>query len=274
MTVNHRNVRLDLFSSKEVAEYLRRSDLAILPVGCFEMHGPLMPLATDAFEDWAMGLLLAEQWQCVCFPPIFFNYPGASAPWPGTTTIGPEISVEYVKAVVLSAIRGGFKRLVICACHGPMGFMAQMVIRSIHLETGHVVVHLNPYSKVQEALQGEFGFQGEDVMVLGALHVLGMDGAFDPSVTVEMPMEYPLADIGPLKELGVQVPWTLSRDYQHTGLNPRLKADDAARSAQVLRGVAAEFGRVPELFASYQEAMKRLYEEKPWDSPETWSDSV
>ena len=52
MTLAHRNVRLDLFSSKEAAAYLRRSDLAILPVGCFEMHGPRMPLGSpETFPD-------------------------------------------------------------------------------------------------------------------------------------------------------------------------------------------------------------------------------
>ena len=269
--VKHRNVRLDLFSSKEAAEYLRGNDLAILPVGCFEMHGARMPLATDALEDWAMGLLLAEAWKCVCFPPIFYIYPGASAPWPGTIAIAPEISIEYVKAVALSAIKGGFKRLVLCACHGPMRFMAQVIIRSIHLETGHVVVHLNPYAKVQNAFQQEFGFEGEDVMVLGALHVLGLDGAFDPSVAVEKPMEYPLPEIGGLKEGGVEVPWIFSKDYQHTGLNPRLKPEHAARAAQVLQRVAGDHAAVPGLFATYQEKMKQLYEDKPWDSPGTWS---
>lgn len=271
MNVKHRAVRLDLFSSKEAAEYLRSNDLAILPVGCFEMHGARMPLATDALEDWAMGILFAEAWKCVCFPPIFYIYPGASAPWPGTIDIGPEISTGYVKAVALSAIKGGFRRLVLCASHGPMGFMGQEIIRSIHLETGHVVVHLNPYPKVQTAFQEEFGFNGEDVQVLGALHILGLDGAFDPTVSVEKPMEFPFDEVGPLKQQGVAVPWTFSKDYQHTGLNPRLKPEHAARAAQVMHRVAGEFGNVPGLFASYQERMKQLYTEKPWDSEGVWS---
>jgi len=270
-TIRHRNARFDLLSSKEAAEYLKGNDLAILPVGCFEMHGPRMPLATDAYEDWAFGILLAEQWKCVCFPPIFYSYPGASAPWPGTIAIDPEITIAYVKAVAMAAVKGGFKRLVLCASHGPMGFLAQSIIRSIHLETGHLVVHLNPYPKVQEALKKEFGFNGEDVEVLGALHVLGLDGAFDPTLQVEKSMEFPSSEIAGLKAQGISAPWTFSQDHQHTGLNPRLKPEDAARAAEVLQRIAREYTDVPELLASYQGKMKQLYEDKPWDSPEIWS---
>lgn len=223
MPVAHRNVRLDLMSSKEAAQYLQRSDLAILPIGCFEMHGPRLPLATDAFFDWAMGILLAQTWNCVCFPPVYYVYPGASAPWPGTVAVSPDASIAYIKAVAMAAIRGGFKRLVLCASHGPMSFMAQSLIRGVHLETGHIILHVNSASQVEAAMQQELGFCGEDAMVLGALHILGLDGAFDPTMSVDKPMEPPFEERRKLASLGAQCPWTFSRDHQHTGLNPRLK---------------------------------------------------
>jgi hypothetical protein len=271
MPIAHRNVRLDLMSSKEASEYLRRNDLAILPIGCFEMHGAKMPLATDSFIDWAMGILLAETWQCVCLPPIYYVYPGASAPWPGTVALTPEVSMAYVKAVALAAIRGGFKRLVLCASHGPMGFMAQSIIRSVHLESGQVIMHVNACANIDSALREELGFEGEDALVLGALHVLGLDGAFDPTVSVEKPMETPFPERRELGALGVSCPWTFNRDYQHVGLNPRLKPGDAARAARAMERVAKSLAAVPDLFSSYQEKMRKLYEEKPWDTPKVWT---
>ena len=53
------NVRMELMTSPEVARYLQRSDLAILPVGCFEMHGPHVPLGCDTIHAHAMSVILA-----------------------------------------------------------------------------------------------------------------------------------------------------------------------------------------------------------------------
>lgn len=271
MPVPHRNVRLDLMSSKEAAQYLERNDLAILPIGCFEMHGPRLPLATDAFCDWAMSILLAETWQCVCFPPMYYVFPGASAPWPGTVAISPDASIANVKAVAMAAIRGGFKRLVLFSTHGPMAFMAQSVVRGIHLETGNIVLHLSPNAAIHTAFEQELGFCGEDAMVLGALHVLGLDGAFDPTMSIEKPIEPPFEERRTLAKLGAQGPWTFARDYQHTGLNPRLKPSDAPRAAKALERAAKDLAEIPALFSTYQEKMKKIYEEKPWSSPTIWS---
>jgi len=85
-----RTHRLDLLTSKEAAEYLERNDLAILPVGCVEEHGPLIPLGCDTFMDTAIALMLAERWDCVVLPAVPYVYTGASGPWPGSISVGPE----------------------------------------------------------------------------------------------------------------------------------------------------------------------------------------
>jgi len=69
MLDEYRSVRMDLMSSRDVQEYMQDNDMVILPAGCFEMHGPDMPLATDSYHSWAQAILMAKEWNCLTLPP-------------------------------------------------------------------------------------------------------------------------------------------------------------------------------------------------------------
>jgi hypothetical protein len=266
-----RTVRLELLTSKEVAQYLKESDLAILPVGCVEMHGPIIPLGCDLFEDWGAAVLVAEKWGCCVLPPVPYVYPGASGPWPGTIDVSPEASIAYVKEVARAALKAGFKRLVLSGSHGPFGFMAQVVIRAIHQETGNVVAYLSPYGPITRALQEEFGRGGEDLLVLGALKVLGLHGLFNPEVKLDAEAEFPFPTIGPLSQAGVRVPWVFNKDSQHTGIHSGVKLEDADRVIACMRKAIDQMTDVPELFAKYQREMAEQAADPPWRRDDVWS---
>jgi len=266
-----KTVRMDLMSAKEVAAYQEVNDMVVLPVGCTEMHGPLVPVGCDAFEDWAAAIVLAETWGCLVMPPIFYVYTGASEKWPGTISISPEASIDYVKEVVKATLEAGFKRVVMCASHGPLGFMAQTVIRSIYRETGDVVLLLSPHRIVSKNIAEEFGSSGEDLLVLGALKILGWHGAYSPESPVAAPMEFPFKTIGDIRKAGGTVPWLFCKDYQHTGLRKGLKLQDADRVVECIRRAAEEMRDLPEHFARYQKEMKALTDEPPWTKDTVWS---
>jgi len=265
------DVRMELMSSRDVQAYQRRSDLVVLPVGCFEMHGPLVPLGCDTFIDWAMGLLLARQWKCLCLPPIYYTFPGASGPWPGTVDISSRATIDYLQAVVLSLLMGGFKRAVIVGSHGPLAAMAQCVIRDVFQATGHAVLHVQPYAKVIAKME-ELGVPyGEPGFVLGAMRLLGLDEAFDPSSCVDRPLEFPLPSIGALRKCQAQAPWIFAKDYQHTGMNKKLKASHADRIVEAMSEAAREMKDLPRHFKQYQKEMAKLFKDKPWANPKTWT---
>ena len=79
MIDEYRDVRMDLMSSRDVQSYLKKNDMVILPVGCFEMHGPDIPLACDTFTIWAQSLLLGKEWGCLVLP-LFLSLLGRQ-PW-------------------------------------------------------------------------------------------------------------------------------------------------------------------------------------------------
>lgn len=270
--MKHRSVRMELMSSKEIGAYLKENDVVILPVGCIEMHGPKIPLGCDAIHAWATAILLAEKWKCVTLPPIYYAYPGASGPWPGTVDISPEITQEYLKQIVKALLRGGFKRVVLCGTHGPLSFIFQMVIRSIYQETSEVVMALLPQVMPDDLMEDEFGFRrGEDVLVLASLKVLGLHGAYDPESDIERPMEFPIETIGQLKKYGASVPWLFAADYQHTGLRKGITLEDADRAIGVMKKAIDRMPQLSELFAKYQKEMKKLTRDKPWLKDDIWS---
>jgi creatinine amidohydrolase/Fe(II)-dependent formamide hydrolase-like protein len=265
------DVRMELMSSRQVQEYLRRNGMVILPVGCFEMHGPLVPLGCDSFIDWAMGMLLARQWKCPCLPPIFYTFPGASGPWPGTVDISNRATIDYVQAVVMALLKGGFTRVVILASHGPLGAMMQCVIRDVFQATGHAVLHVQPYGTIMAKMEEAGVPFGEPGVVLASMKILGLAGAFDPASKADRPMEFPLPSIRGLRQCQAQMPWIFAKDYQHTGINRKLKASHADRIAQALAEAAQEMKDLPRHFARYQREMATLYKDRPWARKTIWT---
>jgi len=271
-----RRIRMDLMSSKEVARYLRKKDTVLLPVGCFEMHGPLVPLACDALMDWAGALLLGEKWKVLVMPPIYYTFPGASGPWPGTVDISPEITVAYVKEVVKALLKNGFRKVVLCASHSPAAFMLQSVIRSILQETGQVVIHIVPMSFLMpnDLVQKEFGGPlTEDLYLLGMLKVLGLEEAFDPEVPVERPCEFPSKTIKKLAAFGGTnvAPWLFLKDYQHTGIRKGLKRSDADRALKIVKTALERLDDLPSVYEEYQREISAFLKKRPWTKDDAWT---
>lgn len=266
-----RTVHWELLNSKEAGEYLAENDVGILPVACIEMHGPIVPLGCDLFLDQAIALLLAEKWGCVVLPAIPYVYPGASGPWPGTIDIGPDVSIQYLKEVAKAALRAGFKRLIIAGMHGPVSWLGSNVVRSIYQETGQTVALLNAYQHVLDTLKEDFGWTAEDLFVLGALRVLGLEQHMRPETEMNIETTPPVPSIKPLRDAGVSVPWIYTKGSQHTGIHARLKSSDAERAAASLRKAVDRMANIPELFATYQREMAEVAKNPPWKKPGIWS---
>lgn len=270
--VEYQDVRMDLMSSKDVAKYLKKKDMVILPVGCVEMHGPKIPLACDTIHAWATSILLAKKWKCLVLPPVYYAYPGASGPWPGTVDISPEITASYLKAITLALIKGGFNRVVLYGTHGPLAWAFQSVMRSILQETGKVVVGMQSEVMPDDLMKKELGYDGgEDILVLASLKILGLHGAYDPKANREGPREFPYSTVGPLRKHGASVPWLFKADYQHTGIRKGLSINDADKAIKVMKKAIDRMGSFPKLYATYQKQIKKLLNDKPWNKDSNWT---
>ncbi len=262
-------VRMEFMTSPEVARYLQHSDLAILPVGCIEMHGPHVPLGCDTMHAHAMAVILAEQWECLVLPPVTYTYPGASTPWPGTISPRPSVSQKWLKEICMAAIRNGFERLIVVGTHGPLKFLLSNVIREIHHESGSIVLHLAPGKLMpDDRMEEAFGYgRGEDILVLASARVLGLPEGLVRQGFADSPGRcFPFESLSKLRQTGCNQPWTFSEPWQHQPVRSQVQPEHADKAVELMRRVARErYADVPRLFETYRSEMQAMEEHPPWD---------
>ncbi|MEE8109822.1 MAG: creatininase family protein [bacterium] len=96
---------------EEVAEYLEREDIVIVPIGSTEPHGPHLPLGVDGFEaiDYSEGI--AEAAEVLCAPPTWFGDAQHHMHKPGIS-LQPETVIALLKDIYRSLIRHGFRKIL------------------------------------------------------------------------------------------------------------------------------------------------------------------
>jgi creatinine amidohydrolase len=101
----------------EVEEYLKINDIILVPIGSTEQHGPAAPLGLDTYVAIALVEDVAKQTRIISTPPIWFGDSTHHLGFPGTISIKTEILTEYVKDVIRSLVKHGFKKIVIVNGH-------------------------------------------------------------------------------------------------------------------------------------------------------------
>jgi creatinine amidohydrolase/Fe(II)-dependent formamide hydrolase-like protein len=135
-----KNYLLSELTWPEAERRLKEVDVALLPVGATEQHGPHLPLDTDAFD----ADHLAKQVAAACsdprplvLPPIPYGVSYHHEDFPGTLSVSPDTLSRLVYDVGMSAARHGITKLVIVNGHAgntpALKFAAQMVNRDAHV---------------------------------------------------------------------------------------------------------------------------------------------
>ncbi|MBN2071694.1 MAG: creatininase family protein [Candidatus Krumholzibacteriota bacterium] len=120
----------------EMEKRLSEVDVAILPVGSIEQHGPHLPLDTDAFDADYLAQRIAE----ACSSPKPLVLPGISygvsyehTDFKGTLGISNNTLSRLIYDIGISAAKNGINKLVIVNGHGgnmpALNYAAQMITR-------------------------------------------------------------------------------------------------------------------------------------------------
>jgi creatinine amidohydrolase len=167
-------------SGPEVAQLSGETDVAILPIGCVEMHGPHLPTGTDAWTAEGMAVMIAERESAVVLPTLFYNINDEMMCYPGTISISPELMLRLYEEICSEAARNGFRRIVLLVGHGGSEhvtdfFQHSLLQRREHVRLGYGVFRIYYPSLVQLAAQQfesgeESGGHGGEVETSFVLH--------------------------------------------------------------------------------------------------------
>jgi creatinine amidohydrolase len=99
------------------------TDLAVVPVGSTEQHGPHAPLGTDDLTARAVAARAAEVCEengreIVIAPPIPVGIAEEHRHFPGTLWVSPDNFQGYVRDVLTSLASHGWNRIVLVNGHG------------------------------------------------------------------------------------------------------------------------------------------------------------
>jgi len=260
----------DTMTTGELAAHRRRNGIVLLPVGCHEMHGTQIGLGCDTFEAEAACRVLAPEWDAVVLPPIAYTFGGATGPWPGTVSLHPRETMDYVSAVVRAILRNGFRRVVLISIHGPSRSYLAMVLRGVFDETGELPIQFHPqWGEFNRLVREEFGEgQASTASHLATLYICGRHGEFDPAVIGDetAPRTVPLDSLVTLEKHDVHAPYRYLRPEDHVGRKPGLTLDDAPRLAEQFRqAVLTRAAGLPEDYERYQREMQQAIAGAPWD---------
>ncbi|MFF3514466.1 creatininase family protein [Streptomyces sp. NPDC002573] len=92
--------------------------VAVLPVGSFEQHGPYLPLATDTLVACAIAREVAAAYPVHLLPPVTISCSHEHADWPGTVSISSVTLHAVVRDIAASLRRSGIEALVLVNGHG------------------------------------------------------------------------------------------------------------------------------------------------------------
>ncbi|MEV6174474.1 creatininase family protein [Streptomyces sp. NPDC051954] len=92
--------------------------IAVLPVGSFEQHGPFLPLATDTLVACAVAREIAAAHPVHLLPPVTISCSHEHAAWPGTVSISSVTLHAVIRDIAASLRRSGVDALVLVNGHG------------------------------------------------------------------------------------------------------------------------------------------------------------
>jgi creatinine amidohydrolase/Fe(II)-dependent formamide hydrolase-like protein len=137
-----RSYKLGELTWQEAQVRFKEVDVALLPVGSIEQHGPHLPLDTDAFDAEYLALQVAEACsdpKPLVLPLIPYGVSYHHEDFSGTISITNETLARIVYEVGMSAARHGISKLVVVNGHGgntpALQFAAQMINRDSHIFT-------------------------------------------------------------------------------------------------------------------------------------------
>ena len=124
----------------EVAAFLEKSDMVIIPVGALEQHGNHLPIGTDILNGIERCKLIAQKRDILVAPILMAGQSPYHMGFAGTITLSAETILQVHLEAVESLIQHGFKRFIIMNAHGGNRAITTLLVDQINQTTAGVAV--------------------------------------------------------------------------------------------------------------------------------------
>ncbi len=132
----------------------------LLTTGTLEPHG-VANNGADNLAPVKIAEAIAPEVNALIAPHIPYGVTGSMAPYPGATHIPAEVYAPYVRAVLRSLARNGFKNIIVINGHGgAQSEVLNKVTQEISLELGVNTLVVNWWGACADAAQEVFGNPG------------------------------------------------------------------------------------------------------------------
>ena len=140
---------LSEMSFPDVQEWLKKTDIVLVPMGSNERHGAHLPLGTDTFHTWEVVKRASRNADVPHLPILPYGYSphhmhkqGFGS---GTITLRSGTVQNIIYDVAKSLLYHGFSKIIFVAAHGSYSQVIEPIIRRIKYETGAFVAWYKPF---------------------------------------------------------------------------------------------------------------------------------
>lgn len=150
-----RLVELARMTSPEAGERLAEADVALIPVGATEQHGPNMALETDTAIAFRLSLRLAETVypRGIVTPPLSYGVSYHHMSFPGTLTLSPETFQAVVLEVIESLRQHGIENFFIVDGHAGNQGALDVLMTKLRFQMGLNAAYLFYFTLVDDVIR-------------------------------------------------------------------------------------------------------------------------
>ncbi len=148
-------VELAKMTSPQAGEALARAEVAIIPVGATEQHGPNLSLETDTAIATHLARRIAEAIapNAVVTPPLPFGVSHHHMRFPGTLTLSPDTFQAVVLDLADSLRRHGVPRVFVVDGHAGNQGALDVLMTKLRFERGIPAAYLFYFTLVGDVIR-------------------------------------------------------------------------------------------------------------------------
>ncbi len=106
-------------SAPDLLAHARQDDIAVLPIGAIEQHGPHCPCGSDDFNAIGLAEKLSEKTGVMLLPcPMYGSHPFHHWGMPGNIPLRFETHIALIEDIITGAKVAGFNKFIILSAHG------------------------------------------------------------------------------------------------------------------------------------------------------------